>query len=196
MFQVFLLYIPYSWIFKVQCNNLCNLLCLHYHLWLFVITVQLHLWLNLFCAFYLPFLFTFFPILSQTFFPGEFLFHMLIWVSFWQIFLFIFFRATSAAYGSSQVRGQIRATYSCWPMPQQVRVRAKSVTSTTAHSNTGSPTHWARPGINPQSSCMLIRFVSTAPNGNSPDFSVIIVFRICSISMLWFFSSRILLYVY
>ena len=33
----------------------------------------------------------------------------------------------------------------------------------TAHSNAGSLTHWARPGIEPASSWILVRFVSTEP---------------------------------
>jgi len=47
------------------------------------------------------------------------------------------------AYGSSQTRGQIRASGSCWPMPQpqQHGVEAASVTYTTAHSHAGSVTH-------------------------------------------------------
>ena len=38
-----------------------------------------------------------------------------------------------------------------------------SATYTTAHSNTGSLAHWARPGIEPASSWIVIRFVSTEP---------------------------------
>ena len=41
--------------------------------------------------------------------------------------------------------------------------RASSVTYTTAHSNAGSLTHWARPGIEPTSSWILVRFVSVEP---------------------------------
>ena len=52
---------------------------------------------------------------------------------------------------------------SCRPMPQpqQRRIWAMSVTYTTAHSNAGSFTHGARPGIEPASSWMLVRFVSS-----------------------------------
>ena len=38
---------------------------------------------------------------------------------------------------------------------------AASATYTTAHGNTGSSTHWAWPGIEPVSSWMLVRLVST-----------------------------------
>ena len=49
-------------------------------------------------------------------------------------------------------------SYSCQPIPQaqQLRVGAVSVTYTTAHDN-------ARPGIEPASSWILVRFVSTEP---------------------------------
>ena len=38
-----------------------------------------------------------------------------------------------------------------------------SATYITAHGNTGSLTHWVRPGIEPTSSWMLVRFVSAEP---------------------------------
>ena len=59
------------------------------------------------------------------------------------IFVFWFFRASPTAYGSSQARGGIGAA---------------SVTYTTAHGNARSLTHWARPGIKPASSWILVRF--------------------------------------
>ena len=54
---------------------------------------------------------------------------------------------------------------SWWPMPQpqQDRMQAASTNYTTAHSNTRSLTHWVMPGIEPASSWMLVRFVSTEP---------------------------------
>ena len=65
-----------------------------------------------------------------------------------QFILFYFFKAAPMAYGGSQARGQIGAV---------------AVTYTTAHGNTGSLTHWARPGIEPASSWILVRFMSTEP---------------------------------
>ena len=58
---------------------------------------------------------------------------------------------------------------SCWPTPQtrQHRIRATSATYTTAHSNGRSLTHWARPGIKPIASWILVRFVPLNHNGNS-----------------------------
>ena len=47
------------------------------------------------------------------------------------------------------------------------QVQARSATYTIAHSNAGSLTHWVRPGIEPVSSWILVRFVSLSHNGNS-----------------------------
>ena len=48
--------------------------------------------------------------------------------------------------------------------PQQCRIQAMSATTcTTAHGNMGSLTRWTRPGTEPKSSWILVRFISTAP---------------------------------
>ena len=73
--------------------------------------------------------------------------------------VFCLFRAASAAHGGSQARGLIGAT----PQPQQRQIRAASSTYTTTHGNTGSLTHWRRPGIEPATSCFLVRSISTVP---------------------------------
>ena len=76
-------------------------------------------------------------------------------------FFFFFFRAANAAHGSSQARDQIRAAAAglchsqsntrsklrLWPTPQL----------------TGSLTQWARPGIEPVSSWILVRFNTAEP---------------------------------
>ena len=49
------------------------------------------------------------------------------------------------------------------PQPQQRGVRPTAVTYTTAHGNTRSLTHRARPGMERASSWMLVRFVSPEP---------------------------------
>ena len=69
---------------------------------------------------------------------------------FFFFFLFFLFRAAPAAYGSSHVRGQIRAEAAGLHHSQ---------------SNTRSLTHWARPGIEPTSSWRLCHVLN---NGNSP----------------------------
>ena len=59
----------------------------------------------------------------------------------------------------------LNCSYSCQPTPEpqqcQIWIRAASVNYTTAHGNAGSPTHWARrPGIEPATSWLLVRFVN------------------------------------
>ena len=54
------------------------------------------------------------------------------------------------------------------PEPQQCGIRATSVTHTAVHSNTGSPTHGARPGIEPPSSRFLVRFINHGAMTGTP----------------------------
>ena len=86
----------------------------------------------------------------------------------------VFSRAAPTAYGGSQARGRTRAvaTGLCqshstvgsgpclWPY-------------TTAHGNAGSLTHWARPGIKPKSSWILVWFISVEPQWEFPHMSII-----------------------
>ena len=79
-------------------------------------------------------------------------------------FFFCLFRVAPAAYGGSQARGRIRAIYTglshshsktgskqcLWPTPQLTAMLDPL-------------THWARPGIEPESSWTLIRFASSEP---------------------------------
>jgi len=55
-----------------------------------------------------------------------------------------------------------------------------SATYTTAHSNTGSFTHWARPGMEPATSWFLVRFVSTVAQQELLTFLIV-----CRIVVLW-----------
>ena len=48
-------------------------------------------------------------------------------------------------------------------MRQPCQIQATSVTYATVHSNTRSLTHWARSGIEPTSSCILVRLVTAEP---------------------------------
>ena len=75
------------------------------------------------------------------------------------VFLYWLFRATPMAYGGSQPKSWISAV-NCQPTPQpQLRqIWASSVTYTTGHGNATSLTHWSRPGIEPTSSWVLVRF--------------------------------------
>ena len=80
---------------------------------------------------------------------------------------FFFFRAfQGCTHGIWRFPGQgSNWSYSCWPtpQPQQCRIQATSATYTTAHGNARCLTHLARPGSEPVSSWMLIRFVFTEP---------------------------------
>ena len=62
--------------------------------------------------------------------------------------VFCLFRAAPAACGGSQARGQIGAV---------------AADLHYSHSNTGSLTHWSRPGIKPSTSWFLVGFVSAEP---------------------------------
>ena len=84
------------------------------------------------------------------------------WMSFLMESIKWFVVSSSAAYGSSQARGQIRATAA------SLRHNHKNVGSEphlwpTPHSITGSLTQWMRLGIEPVSSWILVRFISTEP---------------------------------
>ena len=81
------------------------------------------------------------------------------------ICLFWLFKAVPTAYVSSQVRGPIGATAAslCHSHSNAGDLSHVSVARTTAHGNARSPTHWVRPGIEPTSSWVLIRFISAAP---------------------------------
>ena len=79
--------------------------------------------------------------------------------------LFLLFRAAQAAYGS--LRLGVESELQLLAHAKAIGVQAMSATYTTAHSNTGSPTHWARLGIEPVFSYMLVGFVSTTPHRNS-----------------------------
>ena len=74
-----------------------------------------------------------------------------------------FFRATHAAYGGSQTRGQIGAVATRLHHSQSNArsIQATSTTYTSAQGKAGSLTHQGRPGIKPASSQILVTFVST-----------------------------------
>ena len=92
-----------------------------------------------------------FPLVKTRLWLSLFLFF-----SFLSFFSFLFFRAAPIAYGVSQASGWIIAVAADLHTEPCLR-------PTTAHGNTGSLTHWARPGIEPVSSWILVRFISAAP---------------------------------
>jgi len=56
------------------------------------------------------------------------------------------------------------------PQPQQLGIQATSATYTTAHGNTGSLTHWARPWIEPATSWFLVGFANHWATTGTPLF--------------------------
>ena len=79
---------------------------------------------------------------------------------FFPFFFFFFLRTIPSAYGSSQAKGRMRATAT--PDP------STSAAYTIAHSITRCLTHWARRGIKPVSSWILIGFVTIEPQQELP----------------------------
>ena len=67
-------------------------------------------------------------------------------------------------YECSQARGWIGASAAGLNLSHSsVGIQAASVAHTTAHSNGRSLTHWARPGLKPASSWILVTFVTAEP---------------------------------
>ena len=91
--------------------------------------------------------------------------HTIIWLFF---FFFFFFLGPHLQHMEVHRLG-LNGSCSCrpTPQPQQCRIRASSVTYTTAHCNTGSLTHWSRPGIKPTSSWILVGLLPLSHDGNS-----------------------------
>ena len=81
----------------------------------------------------------------------------------WRVLSFFFlllFRAAAAACGSSQARGPIRAV-AAGLHHSHSNARAEHLWPTAEL--TGSLTHWARPGIEPETSWFLVGFVLPSP---------------------------------
>ena len=73
-------------------------------------------------------------------------------------------RATPMTCGDCQARGRIGAVVDNGLRHSCRNIRSKPVCNyITAHGNARSLTHWARPGIEPASSWILVRFVSAEP---------------------------------
>ena len=73
------------------------------------------------------------------------------------------------AYGSSRGSNQsYRCSQQPLQQPQQRQMGASSATYTIAHGSTGSSTLWARLGIEPTSSWVLVGLVSAARQGQLP----------------------------
>ena len=82
---------------------------------------------------------------------------------FFFFFLLLLFRATQAAYGGSQARGPIGTITSSLCQSHSNARSKPHLRPATSHGNDGSPTHWAMPGIEPVSSWILVRLLTTEP---------------------------------
>ena len=100
-----------------------------------------------------------------------------IFIYFYYLFICLFiylvfypFRAAPTAHGGSQARGS-NQNHSCPPLPgpQQHRIWAVPAIYTTAPGSAGSLTHWARPGIEPATSWLLVGFISNVPQWELPQ---------------------------
>ena len=86
---------------------------------------------------------------------------LLIGILFFFFFFFCLFRATGVAYGSSQVRGQIWAAAAS-PHHRHSNAESKLHLLMAAH-GIADAGHWARPRIEPESSWILVGFVTIEP---------------------------------
>ena len=77
---------------------------------------------------------------------------------FFLFFFFCFFRAAPVAYGNSQARGRIRGTAA--GLHHSKASPGLICNQHHSYSNAGSLTHWARPGIKPGPSQILVRFLT------------------------------------
>ena len=72
---------------------------------------------------------------------------------------------------------RLRSNRSCscqpTPQPQQQGIQAVSSTYTTAHGNARSLSRWARPGIKPPSSWMLVGFVNHWATAGTPRYHIL-----------------------
>ena len=79
------------------------------------------------------------------------------------LLIFFLFTDASVVYGSSWARGRIRAATAAYTTTMQYWIRVTYATYAAACGNTGSLTHWVRPGIKPTSSqrqCQVLNSLS------------------------------------
>ena len=115
--------------------------------------------------YFLKYLFS--PAIFLLFFQDSYLF-----IYFWSYCLF---RAAPTAYGGFQARGPIRAVAAGLRHTHSNARSDLCLTITTAHSNARSLTHWARPGIEPTSSWMLVRCTNCWATMRTLEYLFIIV---------------------
>ena len=106
------------------------------------------------------------------------------------LFVCLLFRASPMAYGGSQAGGRIiAAAASLHCSHSNSGIRAMSATYTSAHGNTRSLTHEARPGIKLESSWILVRFVSAVPGRELPEYDLNTISIPMTLKCIYIFSS-------
>ena len=93
-------------------------------------------------------------------------------------------------------RIELNQSCSRWPTPepQERGIGAASVTYTTAHDNTESLTHWARPGIKPSTSWFPVRFVNHWATMATPT-SVLYLLRMLVLFYMFYKSKASYIYL-
>ena len=96
---------------------------------------------------------------------------------------FCLFRALPTAYGGSQARGLIGAIATGLHHSHRTPDLSRVCTYTTAHSSARSLIHWARPGIEPAISWLLVVFVSLAPRWEHLE---ILIYKEDGAGVVWY----------
>ena len=84
---------------------------------------------------------------------------------FFFFFFFCLFRPSSVAYGRSQASGWMWPT----PQPQWCQIQATLATYSSACNDAISLTHWARPGMDPKFSWILVWFLTHWATTRTPN---------------------------
>ena len=87
---------------------------------------------------------------------------------FFFFFLFVFSKAAPRHMEVPRLGSTLSCSRQPTPEAQQRQIWALSATHTTAHSNAGSSTHWARPGIDPTNAWFLVGFVNHCTPTGTP----------------------------
>ena len=86
--------------------------------------------------------------------------HILFTYSFIHSFIYLFLRPHPPHTEVPRPEAESELQVQTYTTGTATQIRAVSATYTTAHGNTGSLTHWARPVVEPTSSWILVRFVN------------------------------------
>ena len=118
------------------------------------------------------FFFFFWNVLNYEFYfltDTEFSFFLLLLL----FFFCLFFRATLVTYEVPRLGVKLELQLPAYATATTTWDPSLSAAYTTAHSNAGSPTHWARPGIELASSWIRVGFFSTEPWWELQFFSIV-----------------------